>query len=95
MADDQIVPGENANYEDYNYARWSETDKKWVCYRSILTGDGVDARSTTCVSNHGIVDQQCQAKVTKYSLSKIPVRLKMTVIFVPKTRLYGHFSIRF
>ena len=83
MADDQIVPGENANYEDYNYARWSETDKKWVCYRSILTGDGVDARSTTCVSNHGIVDQQCQAKVTKYTV------LNCTVL------LYGPSEFRF
>ena len=44
LLDDQTVPGENAAYEDYNYARFSVVDDKWVCYKSILTGDAAASR---------------------------------------------------
>ena len=39
LLDDQTVPGENAAYEDYNFARFSVVEDKWVCYKSIITGD--------------------------------------------------------
>ena len=81
MADDLIVPAESADYEDYNFARYSETDTKWVCYRSILTGEGVDARSHSCIDNHGNQNQlvQCQARVSKWPL----LWPKMAVVLNP------------
>ena len=56
----------DSSFEDYNFARWSVNENKWVCHQSILTGDGAAARSATCVDNQGNVggsngDQLCQA----------------------------------
>ena len=40
LTDDQIVPNEHANYEDYNYARFDNAAQKWKCYANIVTGPG-------------------------------------------------------
>ena len=53
LLDDQTVPGEHSSYEDYNFARYSITEDKWLCYNAILTGNDVSARSITCVDNQG------------------------------------------
>ena len=55
VMDDQIVPGEHSDYEEFNYARYDSVDSVWKCYQNILTGDAVEARSATCVDNDGNV----------------------------------------
>ena len=44
VMDDQIVPGEHSDYEEFNYARYDSVDSVWKCYQNILTGDAVEAR---------------------------------------------------
>ena len=64
LLDDQTVPAEHSSFENYNYARFSTTEDKWLCYHAILTGDGASARSTTCVDdqgNFGATGVLCQA----------------------------------
>ena len=61
ILDDQTVTGEKTDYEDYNYARYDSVNEKWLCYKSVLTGDGTDARAEACVDNDGNTNVNCQA----------------------------------
>ena len=51
LLDDQTVPGEKAEYEDYNYARFSVEEDKWMCYKNILTGDAAASRNVHFLVN--------------------------------------------
>ena len=85
VTDEQLVPGENAAFEDFNYARYDGS--KWLCYKSILSGEGAEARSTSCVDNNGITGVNCQAPNTG---TDEPAALDDPVVQQTMTELIRH-----
>ena len=63
MTDDQTVPGEHANYEDYNFARAHiiGNRRKWFCHKSILSGTA-GRKDYACIIDtlNGRLFSECQ-----------------------------------